>query len=311
MPRDKKAQTKLLRVGQILRIFMEKDKISSSWLSKEFQTTPRTIQRDLLLLKEAGFPIHEIQKGTYQLHKDIVKNLEVFDDTELALMVALKNVVSQLGQPFQKAVDRVLERLYESAASMPVFVKIDDAMPLDTTYLNRMVKAIRDKKHLIFQYTSREKAVHPVQMEPYRVVYFEGFWYLIGNETATGILKRYALDKIKDLKLLKTGFKSMPKNLDAVLQESANIWFAEKATLDVEVLIDAQVSNYFKRRKMFPTQQIKEEKPDGSLVITFRVGHEEAIRNLLKSWIPHVSILGPPDFRKQFVQEVKEWAQKQ
>jgi len=311
MPRDKKAQTKLLRVGQILRIFMEKDKISSSWLSKEFQTTPRTIQRDLLLLKEAGFPIHEIQKGIYQLHKDIVKNLEVFDDTELALMVALKNVVSQLGQPFQKAVDRVLERLYECATSMPVFVKIDDAMPLDTTYLNRMVKAIRDKKHLGFQYTSRKKAVHPVQMEPYRVVYFEGFWYLIGNETATGILKRYALDKIKDLKLLKTGFKSMPKNLDAVLQESANIWFAEKATLDVEVLIDAQVSNYFKRRKMFPTQQIKEEKPDGSLVITFRVGHEEAIRNLLKSWIPHVSILGPPDFRKQFVQEVKEWVQKQ
>ena len=111
MPGDKKAQTKLLRVGQILRIFMEKEKISSSWLSKEFQTTPRTIQRDLLLLKESGFPIHEIQKGTYQLHKDIVKNLEVFDDTELALMVALKNVVSQLGQPFQKAVDRVLERL--------------------------------------------------------------------------------------------------------------------------------------------------------------------------------------------------------
>ena len=311
MPRDKKAQTKLLRVGQILRIFMEKEKISSSWLSKEFQTTPRTIQRDLLLLKEAGFPIHEIQKGIYQLHKDIVKNLEVFDDTELALMVALKNVVSQLGQPFQKAVDRVLERLYESAASMPVFVKIDDAMPLDTTYLNRMVKAIRDKKHLIFQYTSREKAVHPVQMEPYRVVYFEGFWYLIGNETTTGILKRYALDKIKDLKLLKTGFKSIPKNLDAVLQESANIWFAEKATIEVEVLIDAQVSNYFKRRKMFPTQQIREEKPDGSLVVTFRVGHEEAIRNLLKSWIPHVSILGPPDFRKQFVQEVKTWAQKQ
>lgn len=310
MPRDKKAQTKLLRVGQILRIFMEKEKLSSSWLSKEFQTTPRTIQRDLLLLKESGFPIHETQKGIYQLHKDIVKNLEVFDDTELALMVALKNVVAQLGQPFQKAVDRVLERLYECATSMPVFVKIDDAMPLDTAYLNRMVKAIRDKKHLSFQYTSRKKAIHPVQMEPYRVVYFEGFWYLIGNETSTGILKRYALDKIKDLKLLKTGFKSVPKNLDAVLQESANIWFAEKANLEIEVLIDAPASNYFKRRKMFPTQQIKEEKPDGSLVVTFRVGHEEAIRNLLKSWIPHVSILGPPDFRKEFVQEVKAWVEK-
>jgi predicted DNA-binding transcriptional regulator YafY len=311
MSYDKSAQTKMLRLGKILRIFMEKEKVSSSWLSKEFQTTPRTIQRDLLLLKESGFPIHEIQKGRYELHKDIVKNLEVFEDTELALMVALKNVVSQLGQPFQKAVDRVLERLYECATSMPVFVKIDDAMPLDTTFLNRMVKAIKDKKQVSFQYASKKKATHAVQLEPYRVVYFEGFWYLIGNETVTGILKRYALDKIKDFKLLKTGFKSMPKNLDSVLQESANIWFSEKTNLEIEVLIDAQVSNYFKRRKMFPSQQIKEERPDGSLVVTFRVGHEEAIHNILKSWIPHIRIVGPFDYRRKFVKEVKEWVEKQ
>ena len=109
-----------------------------------------------MLLKESGFPIHEIQKGNYQMNKDIVKNLEVFDDTELALMVALKNVVAQLGQPFQKAVDGVLERLYECVTSMPVFVKIDDAIPLDTTFLNRMVKAIRDKRQIGFQYTSKK-----------------------------------------------------------------------------------------------------------------------------------------------------------
>ena len=155
MTRDKNVQTKLIRLGQILRIFMEKEKVSSSWLSKEFQTTPRTIQRDLLLLKESGFPLHEIQKGSYQLSKDLVKNLEVFDDTELALVVALKNVVGQLGQPFQKAVDGVLERLYESVTTMPVFVKIDDAMPLDSSFLNRMVKAIKEKKQVGFHYSGK------------------------------------------------------------------------------------------------------------------------------------------------------------
>ena len=61
-------------------------------------------------------------------------------------MVALKNEATQLGQPFQKAVDGVLERLYESVTSMPVFVKIDDAIPLDTTFLNRMVKGIPGKE---------------------------------------------------------------------------------------------------------------------------------------------------------------------
>jgi predicted DNA-binding transcriptional regulator YafY len=92
MGRDHNTQTKLIRLGQILRIFMEKGQVSSTWLSNHFRTTPRTIQRDLLLIKESGFPIHEIQKGIYSMSKDLVKNLEVFDDTELALVVALKNI---------------------------------------------------------------------------------------------------------------------------------------------------------------------------------------------------------------------------
>ena len=148
-------------------------------------------------------------------------------------------------------------------------------------------------------------------MEPYRVVYFGGFWYLIGNEPATGILKRYALDRIRDLKLSKTCFKSVPTDLDAVLRSSANIWFAGEMKLEVTVLIDARVSHYFKRRKMFPSQEIKEERPDGSLVATFRVGHYEAIRNILKSWIPNIMILAPEDFRISLIEDVKGWLKRQ
>jgi len=310
MPREKKAHSKLIRVAQMLRLFMEKDKILSSWLAKEFRTTSRTIQRDLALLKEAGFPIHEIQKGVYQLNKNLVKNLEVFDDTELALIVALKNVVGQLGQPFQKAADGVLDRLYECAASMPVFVKIDEAIPLDTSFLNRIVKAIREKRQLGFYY-SKKKDSHAVVLEPYRVVYFEGFWYLIGNEPATGILKRYALDKIKDIRLLKSGFKSIPNDLDAVLQKSANIWFAEEINLEITVRIDKEVSHYFKRRRMFPTQEIKEEKQDGSLIVSFKVGHYEAIRDILKSWIPNIIILSPASVRDSLLSDTKAWIEKQ
>ena len=63
MPREKKAHSKLIRVAQILRFFMVKEKILSSWLAKEFRTTPRTIQRDLALLKEAGFPFMKSKKA--------------------------------------------------------------------------------------------------------------------------------------------------------------------------------------------------------------------------------------------------------
>jgi predicted DNA-binding transcriptional regulator YafY len=160
-----KNQSKLIRIGQILRILMEKDHVSCDWLSKQFQTTARTIQRDLLLLKTSGFPVHEIHKGSYGLRKDLLKHLEIFDDTELAVIVAIKNIVGQLGLPFQKAADNVLDRLYDSMTNMPVFVKIDDAVLLDSLLLNRIVKAIRAKKQVNFQYTTG-KGTHPVCLEP-------------------------------------------------------------------------------------------------------------------------------------------------
>jgi hypothetical protein len=48
---------------------------------------------------------------------------------------------------------------------------------------------------------------------------------------------------------------------------------------------------------MFPTQEIKEERPDGSLVVVFPGGATfEAIRDILKSWIPHITILEPEEF---------------
>jgi len=312
MTRDRSAQTKLIRLGQILRIFMEKGQVSSTWLSQHFRTTPRTIQRDLLLLKESGFPLHEVQKGLHKMSKDLMKNLEIFDDTELALVVALKNIVGQLGQPFQNAADGVLDRLYDCVSSMPIFVKIDDAVPLDSALLNKIVRAIREKKQVTFQYTA-DKGCHPVQMEPYRVAYFSGFWYLIGNEPTTGILKRYALDRISDIRLLKTCCQNVPENLDDILHKSANIWFAGAAdmNLEVKVLIDAQVSHYFKRRKMFPTQEIKEERSDGSIIVTFRVGRYEAIRNILKSWIPNIVVLEPVDFRKALLKDMKAWVKRQ
>ena len=305
MPGDKKAQTKLLRVGQILRIFMEKEKISSSWLSKEFQTTPRTIQRDLLLLKEAGFPIHEIQKGTYQLHKDIVKNLEVFDDTELALVVALKNLVLQLGRPFQNAADGLFNRLYDVVMAEPVFVKIDESIPLDSHLLSRIVKAICMKKQGHFQYTVFSP--YEVIVEPYKVVYFDGFWYLVGRDVRDGELKRYALDKIKDFKATKTCFKCIPTTLDSDLKNSANIWFAGERTMEILILVDQSCADYFKRRKVFPTQEIREEKSDGSLIVSFLVGNYEEIRNILKTWLPNVKIMAPEGLKEEFMKAMKGW----
>lgn len=296
---------RLIRLGQILKIFMEKEKVSTTWLSRYFQTTPRTIQRDLLLLKEADFPLSEFSRGNYQIEKTLFKNFEVFDETELALVIAIKNLVGQLGEPFQKAADDIFNKLYEDVTTSPVFIKIDDSVILDKRQFNRIVKAIREKRQGTFEYEGFSP--YEVNIEPYRVCFFDGFWYLVGKDLCDQKFKRYALDKIKDFKPLSNNFRCVPAQVDRMLKESGNIWFSSERNIEVVIEVDKSCAGYFRRRKIYPHQEIKKEQADGSIVVSFKVGSLDEIMNILKVWLPYIKILQPEDLKNIFLKQMKTW----
>ena len=305
MTGQKNTHRRLMRVGQMLKLFLEKERVTTATLSREFHTTPRTIQRDLSFLKQCGFPVSEAGPGVYRLDKDIFKNFELFDENEMALIVALKCAVSQLGEPFQKAADEVFNRLYQATATQPVYIHVDESVPLDARLMNRLLKAIRSKRRVSFHYASVNS--HPATVDPYKIVHYDGFWYLVAREDGTGIIKRYALDKLKDLKMLPTAYAGVPKDLDELLRQSANIWFCEERNLEVLIEVNPKAADYFKRRKIFPTQEIREEKLDGSLIVSLKVGHFGEVRETLKSWLPNIKVLAPAEFKAGFENEIKAW----
>ena len=296
---------RLIRLGQILKIFMEREKVSTTWLSNYFQTTPRTIQRDLIMLKEASFPLSELSRGNYQIDKTIFKNFEVFDDTELALVIAIKNLVGQLGEPFQQAADDIFNKLYEDVTSSPVFIKIDDSVILDKRQFNRIVKAIREKRQGTFQYEGFP--LYEITIEPYRVCFFDGFWYLVGKDIGDQKFKRYALDKIKNFKPLSSNFRCVPAQVDRMLKESGNIWFSSERNIEVVVEVDKSCAGYFRRRRVYPHQEIKEERADGSIVVSFKVGSLDEIINILKAWLPYIKILQPEEPKNILLNGMKTW----
>jgi predicted DNA-binding transcriptional regulator YafY len=306
MTGQKNTHKRLMRVGQMLKLFLEKERVTTATLSREFHTTARTIQRDLSFLKQCGFPVTEAGPGVYKLDKDIFKHFELFDENELALIVALKCAVSQLGQPFRKAADEVFNRLYQATGNQPVYIHVDESVPLDTKLMNRLLKAIRNRRRLSFHYASNKNS-HPATVDPYRIVHYDGFWYLVAKEDGTGIVKRYALDKVNDLKMLAESFPAIPSNLDELLRRSANIWFTEERNLEVLIEVNPKAADYFKRRKIFPTQEIRETKPDGSLIVSLKVGHFGEVRETLKTWLPNVRVLAPAPIKAAFISELERW----
>lgn len=296
---------RIIRLGQILKIFLEKDKVSTAWLSKYFQTTARTIQRDLILLKKSGFPLSELSRGYYQIDKTLIKNFEVFDEIELALVFAIKNLVGQLGAPFQQAADDIFNKLYEDVTTSPVFIKIDDSVMLDNRMFNRIIKTIRGKRQGTFQY--EVYSPYEVTIEPYRICFFDGFWYLVGKDLCDQKIKRYALDKIIDFKPQRNNFRCVPANVDRMLKDSGNIWFSSERHIEVVVEIDKSCAGYFRRRKAFPHQEIKKEQADGTIIISFKVGSLDEIMNTLKVWLPHIKIIQPEELKNIFLKKMKTW----
>ena len=60
----KNTHRRLMRVGQMLKLFLERERVTTATLSREFHTTARTIQRDLSFLKQCGFPVTEAGPGS-------------------------------------------------------------------------------------------------------------------------------------------------------------------------------------------------------------------------------------------------------
>jgi predicted DNA-binding transcriptional regulator YafY len=305
---SRKAQKRrIIRVGKVLKAFLERETASTTLLSKLLGVDARTIQRDLKALRDAGLPIHEEKKGTYSLKKDLIKygDLSLFDESELALIVALKDLVSQLGAPFEKAAEDILSRLCDYSGCRPVYVKIEGGIHLNTRTMNKLIETIQMGRQVYFSYGGDNP--HEVIAHPYRIAYFNGIWYLIAKDTKDNIIKKYALDKISGVKKLKEAVKDMPKDLDDVLSKSVNVWFSGDRTKEVVIEVDAQWAQYFQRRWILPLQEIVEERHDGSLIVRFIACSDEEIAMCLKPWLPHVRILKPEKIKVQLLEEFRKW----
>ena len=128
---------------------------------------------------------------------------------------------------------------------------------------------------------------------------------MVGEDTADGAIKKYALDRIKDVKSTRRRFTKIPADLGKILDESFNIWFGQKRGKKVVVEVDEDVSDYFRRKKWFPNQEIIEEKDNGNLVVSYVVTNYMEIVPFLKSWIPYIWVIRPKALKKILRKELE------
>jgi len=290
----------LFRYTQIIAKLYGGAKLSNLELSQEFQVSTKTIQRDFTKLVLI-FPIFQ-EKKLWQLEKgfEFKEDFSIEDDITLKL---LSQASKSFDKSFSKRADKLLSRINDNINS-PIYTKIDlEDISNKLREISQLNLAINSQNIIEFAYL-KDDYYYDTVVEPYKIVNFEGFWYLISKKD--GHLRRYYLHNIFDIKILEDTFRKS-KKIEELISNAINIWFDEDENFEVELLIDSSIKKYFMRKPIAKSQRLKEFDEDINMIVTLNITHEKEIIPIVKYWLPNIKVLRPIGLNKKIQDEVRKF----
>jgi len=107
---------KILRLMFILNRLSSKETVTTPTLAQEFNVTTRTVQRDLELLSQTGFPTF-FDNGTYKFTDGFsLRKINITKEEKFLLMLFYK-LFSKIGQPFNVTAKNLLDKILSSSNS--------------------------------------------------------------------------------------------------------------------------------------------------------------------------------------------------
>ena len=275
-----------------------------------FDVSKRTIQRDIVALRKAGFPIarKSPKSGVYRLEKDVKYHVEMLSETEILILTAMRDALFSMGKGLSKTAKEIISRLLEHEDNI-VRVHLDHPKLLDEEdekKLSEIVNAIRERRIVSFKY--RVFSEYSVRVKPYRLGFYRGLWYLLAEDR--GRVKAFAVDKMEDVRMEEEEFDEIPE--EVMRLESFSPFFSPHlGRAKVKILAAPEAAEFFKRKPVALSQRLLEERPDGSCVFEVEeYSFAEIMNTVVKPWIPHVFVLHPKRLAEKSIKDVEQWLDK-
>ncbi|MBD3795966.1 MAG: WYL domain-containing protein, partial [Epsilonproteobacteria bacterium] len=215
----------------------------------------------------------------------------------------LESTSKSFDESFAKSAQKLLKRIDENIAS-PIYTKIDiEDISSKLQEIKTIESAINENKKINFQYQKDENSFEVV-VEPYKIVNFEGFWYLVSKKD--GYLRRYYLKNISAVEILDEKFRKS-KQLQTNLDNAINIWFEETKPYEVELLISSHIAKYFQRKPISKTQYIKGFDDNGDMQLTLTITDDNELIPLIKYWLPHIKVVNPKELNEKIKKDVEKF----
>jgi predicted DNA-binding transcriptional regulator YafY len=283
-------------------------------LARTFETSKRTIYRDIQALGQAGVPLLSTPGRGYSLMEGYFLPPLSFTTDEATMLLLGSDVMAQSFDAQYRAAaqgagrkilgvlpDRLRAEVGMLRASIHFGLEGTTLRPDLAAKLQQLRRAILDRVTVRFRYHTRypDPASRHVprhrEADPYALGHISGAWYLSAYCHLRKDVRHFRLDRMEDLTLLDTTFER-PADFQAQPRD-----LFEPGSFDVRVLFDAAVERWVRESRSF--YAVAEEQLSEGLLVTLHVRREDEVLQWLLSWGGHVRVLEPASLRRRMAEE--------
>ncbi|MCJ7841953.1 YafY family transcriptional regulator [Lederbergia sp. NSJ-179] len=305
------------RLFAIVLELQRKEVVRAEDLSTLFETSVRTIYRDIEALSEAGVPIIGAPGTGYSLMDGYFLPPISFTVPEAVSLLIGTDFIEQRfdddyrvkAQAARGKIETILPESVRNETSrvrnaMRLLNSDKQALPpKEKEYLEKIRRAILDKRKIGFHYVKRladsEGNRHSVRnVAPYGLVLVQGSWMLVAHCDLRRDIRHFRLSRMTELIELEERFK-IPGHFnfrDYTPADDRHLLVRLRFNLDIADKV--KESNYYYIEDM-------EEHQDG-LDVVIRVRQLEEVLQWVLGWGAGVIVLEPESFRNWIREEAKK-----
>jgi predicted DNA-binding transcriptional regulator YafY len=293
---------------------------SAAELAEEIECHPRTVYRDLEALQVAGFPIYTERvdgKNLWSLLDTVKHQIPIpFSLTELMALYFGSDMLKVFqGTVFYDSLESLFKKVKTTLPpeSIKYLKTVEQTLSLGLKpfkeygkfkeIINRVNDAAINRKSIeMVYYTMSRKKESKRKVDPYKVWFFNGTFYLIGFCHKRKEIRIFALDRIKMLHQTNESFEVQEDfDFDGFVGNSFGVFQGEP--VKVKAWFSPDVAGYIKEKIWHQNQEIQTQS-DGSVVFEAEVAGTDEFKFWIMSWGSNALVLEPESLRDEIRVEV-------
>ncbi len=161
-------------------------------------------------------------------------------------------------------------------------------------HLAALFAAISERRRVGFVYRDR-----PRRVEPHRLSFRNGHWYLAGHDQDADDDRSFRLDRIESDVEVGDEAEAFPRATGSAADVPSPWETGADAPVTARLLVDADQAGWAAGH--LGSDAVVEWRSDGSLVLALRVTNRDAFRSFVLGFLDHAEVLGPAELRSEMV----------